>query len=173
MDSEELTGTGDVIGTIKYMAPERLHGECSIKNDIYSLGTTLYELAALRPAIHFTKRRTLAQQLLHHTPTSLQKLRPSMPRDLRIIIEKAMAPESERRYQSAGELAGDLSRFLNNEPIKARPITFVESTIRWAKRNPLLAGTVTALGTFLLVACLLYTSPSPRDRTRSRMPSSA
>ena len=155
LDSDELTNTGDVLGTVKYMAPERLNGEYSERSEVYSLGATLYELAALQPAFSSTAQGILGRKLLREPPQPLRKLRPSMPRDLCTIIEKAMAVEPKNRYQTSGEFAADLVRFLNNEPINARTTSFGERTIRWSRRNPLLATMVTTLATCLLVAAIV------------------
>ncbi len=50
-EADDLTATGEILGTIRYMAPERFQGECDARSDLYSLGLTLYELMALRPAV--------------------------------------------------------------------------------------------------------------------------
>ena len=164
VDSDDLTKTGDVLGTIKYMAPERLCGESDSRSDIYALGTTLYELATLKPAFLSSSRDVFARQLLSEPPTPIRTLRPSIPRDLRTIIEKAMANEPKNRYESAEKLAADLNHFLNDEPIKARPITFVGSTVRWARKNPWLATTVAALTACLFAAAIVSTQAAQHFR---------
>src|SRR5262249_14221404 len=67
-DSDDLTHTGDVVGTLRYMAPERFSGQGDLRSDVYSLGLTLYELLALRPAFDETNRNKLVKEVLHGEP---------------------------------------------------------------------------------------------------------
>src|SRR5208283_2482638 len=64
-EADDLTHTGDILGTIRYMAPERFSGQCDARSDVYSLGLTLYELVTLRPAFAETDRNKLIQQVIH------------------------------------------------------------------------------------------------------------
>lgn len=134
-----LTESGNVIGTIKYLAPESLSGKTDERSDIYSLGLTLYELLSGRAAFDSTDRAELLNLILTKEATELSKLVPTAPRDLVTIIHKSIEREAAQRYQTANELADDLQRFLNDEPIRARPISNLERFVRWARRNKLLS----------------------------------
>jgi WD40 repeat protein/serine/threonine protein kinase len=147
-----LTDTGDLVGTLRYMAPERFRGECNALADVYALGLTLYELLALRPAFDGKDRLHLVEQIGRQEPARLRVLDPRIPRDLETILMKAIEKDSRRRYASADDLAEDLRRYLADEPIKARHIGPLERLGRWSRRNPLVAGLsaavvlITALG---------------------------
>jgi serine/threonine protein kinase len=133
---EELTNTGDVVGTLRYMAPERLEGNGDARADVYSLGLTLYELLTLRPAFDAPDRAALVRQIADANPPRPRKLDPRIPRDLETIVLKACAREPSKRYADAGELADDLRRFLGNRPIEARRTPWWEQAWRWCRRNP-------------------------------------
>jgi serine/threonine protein kinase len=135
-----LTETGDLVGTLRYMAPERFRGECDTRADIYALGLTLYELLVLRPAFDGTDRLYLVEQIGRQEPARLRVLDPRIPRDLETILMKAIEKDPKRRYASADDLAEDLRRYLADEPIKARRISPLERLGRWGRRNPLVAG---------------------------------
>jgi WD40 repeat protein/serine/threonine protein kinase len=150
-DSDNLTHTGDLLGTLRYMPPEAFEGKSDVRSDIYALGLTLFELVALRPAYEERDRNRLVKQMTTGDPPRLRKLRTDAPRDLVTIVEKAIDKDPARRYQSAGALADDLQRFLDDEPIKARRQTTVETVWRWARRHRTVA-TLTAVVLLLLVA---------------------
>jgi serine/threonine protein kinase/Flp pilus assembly protein TadD len=150
-DSDDLTHTGDVVGTIRYMAPERFDGRCGPESDVYSLGLTLYELLALRPAFEGSDRRRLIRLVTHSEPPRLRKLEPSIPRDLETIIHKAIDRDTRHRYGDAGELAEDLRRFLDDREIRARRLSPPEQAWRWCRRNPAQA----ALGAAVLALVAL------------------
>jgi serine/threonine protein kinase/Tfp pilus assembly protein PilF len=137
--SDELTHPGDLVGTLRYMAPERLQGQSDPRSDVYSLGLTLYELATLRPAFADTDRARLIEQVRHDNPSPPRKLDRRIPHDLETIILKATDKELGRRYPTAAELAEDLRRFLADRPIEARRTPLVERTWRWCRRNPAVA----------------------------------
>jgi eukaryotic-like serine/threonine-protein kinase len=144
-----LTHTGDIVGTIRYMAPERFRGWSDPRSDVYSLGLTLHEMLLLRPAFEAPDRIKLIHHVTHDEPPRLRKVEPSIPRDLETIVHKAIDKEPGRRYQTAAELAADLERFVDDKPILARQTSGAERAWRWCKRNPAVAGLIAAV---LLVA---------------------
>jgi serine/threonine protein kinase/Tfp pilus assembly protein PilF len=149
--ADNLTHTGDVVGTLRYMAPERLSGRSDVRGDVYGLGLTLYEMATLQPAFTETDRSRLIAQVTQAEPVRPRHLDRRVPRDLETIVLKAIAKEPELRYPSAGVMAEDLRRFIEDRPIEARRATLRERLWRWSRRNPALA-TVSALLCLALLA---------------------
>ena len=150
-DTEDLTGTGDIVGTLRYMAPERFRGWSDPRSDVYGLGITLYELTTLRAAFTEQDRAQLIERVTKHEPPPPRKLDPRIPRDLETILLKAIAKEPGQRYPSAGELAADLGRFLEGRPIAARRTSLAERARLWCKRNPVVATLAVSLATLLVV----------------------
>jgi eukaryotic-like serine/threonine-protein kinase len=146
----DLTHTGDLIGTFRYMPPEAFESKSDMRSDVYGLGITLYELVALRPAFDERDRNKLIKLVTTTEPPRLGKLRSGVPRDLETIIHKAIAPEPAHRYQKAEELAEDLRRFLEDRPIRARRTSSVERMARWARRNPAVASLLGVVAVLLL-----------------------
>jgi tetratricopeptide (TPR) repeat protein len=157
VEGEDFTRTGDLVGTVRYMAPERFQGQTDARSDLYSLGATLYELLTLRPAFGELDRGRLIKQVAHDEPPRPSKLDHRVPRDLETIVLKAMAKEPGRRYPSAKELAEDLRLFLADRPIRARRSGVPEHAWRWCRRNPAVA-TLSALALALLVAIAVISS---------------
>ncbi len=125
-DQQNLTHTGDILGTLRYMPPEAFEGRSDARGDVYSLGLTLYELLAFRPAFDETDRARLISQVTARSPPRLSRLNPAIPRDLETIVHKAIDRDPAHRYATAGELAADLQRFLDDEPIRARRLSPAE-----------------------------------------------
>ncbi len=150
-DTQTLTHTGDVLGTIRYMAPERFAGKTDAGADVYGLGATLYELATGRPAFADADRAVLIHRVLHQDPPRPRQIAPQVPRDLETIVLKAMAREPSRRYATAAELAEDLRRFVEDRPVQARRASGAERLARWCRRNPAVA-TLAAVLVAVLIA---------------------
>ena len=150
---DDVTHTGDLVGTLRYMAPERFAGWADPRSDLYSLGLTLYELLTLRPAFVAPDRAALIKRVTEQEPIAPRRRDPAIPRDLETIVQKAIAKEPAQRYQSGTELAEDLSRFLAGRPIAARRLRWGEQLWRWCRRNPALAG-VTATAVLALLAAV-------------------
>jgi WD40 repeat protein/serine/threonine protein kinase/lipoprotein NlpI len=141
----DLTADGEIVGTLRYIPPERFRGRSDARGDVYSLGLTLYELLTLRPAFAGEDRHQLLERILHGEPPRPRQLDPAVPRDLETVVLKAIAKDPARRYQTAAELAEDLKRFVEDRPIHARRAGPAERLGRWCRRNPALAGVTAAL----------------------------
>lgn len=169
-DSETLTQTGDLFGTVPYMAPERFRGWSDPRSDIYGLGMTLYELVTLRPGFSDPDRARLIQKVTHDEPPRPRKLEPRLPRDLETILLKATEKDAERRYQSASDLAADLRLFLDDEPICARRTSILERGWRWCRRNRAVTAFAATTVILLLVvsAALLVMGRIRHERDEAR-----
>jgi WD40 repeat protein len=150
-EGEDLTQTGDIVGTLRYMAPERLRGQSDPRGDVYSLGLTLYELLTLKPAFDATDRERLIREVTECEPHRPRQLDPGVPRDLETIVLKAIAREPERRYATAGALEEDLQRFVEDRPIRARRAGLAERAWRWSRRNPAVASLGAGVAALLVV----------------------
>src|SRR5262249_38692005 len=150
-EDDGLTATGDILGTLRYMAPERFRGEGDARADIYGLGLTLYEMLTLNPAHESSDRLKLIERVKNEEPTLPRSHDGRIPRDLETIILKAIDKEPGRRYQTAEAIAEDLRRFLADEPIKARQVSTTERYWRWARRNPEIAVLVAVLSAVLVI----------------------
>jgi tetratricopeptide (TPR) repeat protein len=135
--SAAQTGSGALLGTPQYMAPEQALGHhAGPAADIYSLGAILYECLTSHPPFQAATPLEALEQIRSLDPPSPRGLRPELPRDLETICLKCLEKEPARRYSSAAALADDLARYLCSEPILARPISPRERVAKWVKRRP-------------------------------------
>ncbi len=158
----DLTGTGQVLGTPSYMPPEQAAAQVSAVgrlSDIYSLGAILYCLLTGRPPFQAATPVETLLQVQKQEPVSPRQLNPALPLDLDTIVLKCLDKSPQRRYPSAQALADELGRYLNGEPITARPISSVARLARWCQRKPAIAALmlVTSIFTVVLI-CGLITS---------------
>ena len=169
-----ITMSGDVLGTLRYMSPEQAQGSNAIvdqRTDVYSLGATMYELLALRPAFEGAERGPLLRRILEEAPPRLRDHEAAIPRELETIVNKAMEKSPADRYASAQAMADDLRRFLEHRPLLARPPSVVERMRKWSLRH---VGVVwTALTALLalvavLVIAVLFIAASRSELKRQR-----
>jgi serine/threonine protein kinase len=166
-DHESVTRTGDIVGTLRYMAPEQLAGHADARSDIYCLGLTFYELLTGRPAFEDTTHARLIQRKSTASVSRPRAANRSIPRDLETIALKACAAEPRQRYQRAAELAADLHRFLDDRPILARRAGRIRRLGHWARRNPSLAAAAALIST--LLGALVVVSGVGNYRTRQAL----
>jgi serine/threonine protein kinase len=156
LGDSRLTLTGGLVGTLRYMSPEQALAKRAIidhRTDVYSLGATLYELLTLEPVYGGLDRQELLRQIATEEPRPLRRLSKAIPVELETIVLKALEKNPADRYAAAQDLADDLRRFLDHQPIRARRPTFLERARKWLRRHQAIAWASSA-GLALAVATL-------------------
>lgn len=169
--SETMTGT--VLGSPAYMAPEQAFGnakQVGAVADVYSLGVIMYECLTGRPPFRGATVADTLDQVRHMEPVAVRSLQPSVPIDLETIAHKCLRKEPPQRYGSAGELAEDIRRFRDGEPIHARRESSLQTAFRIARRYPFasfLAATVTLLLLTVAIGSLIFAQRLNAARKRA------
>lgn len=133
----QLTGTGDVMGTPGFMPPEQARGESVTEAaDIYSLGAVLYNMLTGRPPFQAASAVETIRLVTDAEAVPPRQLNELIDRDLETICLKCLEKDASRRYATAAELAADLHRYLDGEPIQARPVSRAERAVKWARKRP-------------------------------------
>lgn len=156
----QSTRTGTIMGSPSYMSPEQARGETQRigpASDQYSLGAILYELLTGRPPFLATKPLDTVMQVVKNDPVAPSALQPSIDRDLETICLKTLRKEIGQRYESCHELAEDLRRYQEGIPIHARPVGQIERSVRWCRRNPMVASLSAAAVVGILSALIVST----------------
>jgi serine/threonine-protein kinase len=134
-DSREATGSGAVLGTPAFIAPELVHGPATRSSDVYGLGAMLYVILTGRSPYDGPTMADVYDQLLAGPPPPPRGVNPSCPPALDAICRKAMAREPAGRYASAEAVAADVRRWLADEPVGAYAEGFATRAARWARHH--------------------------------------
>ncbi len=171
------TRSGEIMGTPSYMAPEQAAGknrEIGPAADIYALGAILYEMLTGRPPFRADTLYNTMLQVIGEDPVPPTRLQSLSPRPLETICLKCLNKDASQRYAAAEDLADDLRRFLNGEPIHAVPAGLWERTVKWARRRPAVASLAASLIVVILVSFALVSwqwwraEEKARDEARAR-----
>lgn len=165
-----LTRTGDLLGTIRYMSPEQTTGgrtPLDHRTDIYSLGATFYELLTLQPLFDGETRAELLYGILQCEPQAPRSHNPSIPVELETILLKCLSKSAADRYSSAADLASDLQRYLQHQPILARRPTLVDWSRKWARRHPSIVISAILLMTVITIGLTVSTWLVTREQQRT------
>lgn len=165
-----LTESGALVGTPIYMSPEQVlakRGGVDTRTDIYSLGVTLYQLAAGRPPFRAESTQKILNLILEEDPPPPRRLGQNVPRALRIISMKAMEKDPGARFQSAGEMADELRRYLRGASIKSKPTSLIFRAARKIKKHKVISG-LAALSVILALAFIINAVTTSRTIQDSR-----
>jgi len=148
------TDVGQIIGTLPYMSPEQASGDpakIDTRTDVYGLGAMAYELLAGRPPLDLKNAplHDAVRVICEEEPKTLSSIQRSLRGDIETIAAKALAKDKRHRYNSAAELAADIRRYLNNEPVTARPPSARYQLAKFARRNKAMVGGV--ISTFIVL----------------------
>ncbi|HNO77387.1 MAG TPA: serine/threonine-protein kinase [Phycisphaerae bacterium] len=154
-NSTLLTRAGELVGTLQYMSPEQCGGSqeaIDIRTDVYSLGAVLYELLANeRPYdVNAIPLLEAARMIQEQSPAKISNANRALRGDVEIIVHKALQKDRDMRYASAGELASDIRRHLNSQPIDAHPPSAIYQIRKFVARY-----TATTVLAGALLVCLI------------------
>ena len=178
--NNDLTKSLTTLGTAGFIAPEQA-GHAAVDftpaADVYSLGAVLFNVLAGRPPFLGSNPVSVIRQASETPAPKLRSVVPSLDRDLETICARCLERDPKARYQSAGDLAADLERWLDGRPIIARPVSPPARIWRWSRRNPKMVGAATA-GLLLGAAAVwlfrgeLFRAPqfNPPDRSIAVLP---
>jgi len=161
------TDLGQLVGTLAYMSPEQVMGdslEMDTRSDIYSLGVILYELLAGRLPydLKHMPLQVSMQTIREDDPTSLSSIDRHLRGDVETIVGKALEKDKTRRYGSAADLAADIQRYLDDQPITARPPSSSYQLRKFTRRHRGLMASIAAVFVVLVAGIAVATSMAVR-----------
>jgi tetratricopeptide (TPR) repeat protein len=168
-----LTGSGFAVGTPSYMSPEQAQGEAHAigpRSDVYALGAILYEICAGRPPFAADNVVQILVDVVHRDPDPPRKYNPKLHPELETVALKALEKDPNRRYASAADFAADLRRWLEGEPVLARPAGTVSRLVRKIRKHKLAAAGAAALlaGLSFLLGTWAFRASEQRTRSNAK-----
>jgi predicted Zn finger-like uncharacterized protein len=161
----QLTQDGSLLGTPAYMSPEQAGapvGKVGPASDQYALGVMLYEMLTGRVPFSDSQLPVVLSKIRDEEAVSPRSLDGSIPLDLETICLKAMSKRPQDRYADGRALAADLRRWLDGEPIQARRLGVIERTVRWARKNKAVAGSLAAVAASLVLVAVVSSISAAR-----------
>ncbi len=165
----DLTRPDDMLGTLRYMPPERLQGESDVQGDVYGLGITLYELVTATTAYAGEHGAALVKRIPEEAPRRPRLIERRIPSDLEAIVRKATARDRRERYATADALAADLRAFLEGRPIAARAPRLRHHLRSAIRRHKPLAVTLLLAGTVIVGSTIYYVESLGRQEAEARL----
>ena len=168
LDDPGQTRSGAIMGTPSYMSPEQCEGRVDAigpATDVYALAAILYEMTTGKTPFKGATSWDTIEQVRTQEPVKPRQLQPNLPRNLETICLKGLRKAPGQRYASARDLADDLRRWQDGQPIKARPTSAWERGWKWARRRPAAAG---LLGVAVLAACASVAALALYARSQSQ-----
>lgn len=168
----ERTDAGQLVGTLAYMSPEQIRADpqaLDTRSDVYALGVILYQVMAGRlPYAIGTNVHEAARVIYEDDPAPLSSIDRSYRGDVETIVAKALEKDKARRYASAADLAADIRRYLQNEPITARPASTIYQLGKFARRHKAIVGGVCAVIVVLAAGVIVSSIQAARARRAER-----
>lgn len=153
--TSDHTVVGDIIGTPAFMAPEQALGhldKLDRRTDVYALGATMYCILTGKAPVKGDSGGEVLLNLQNEDPVPPRKLVPEIPKDVEVITMKCLARDPANRYPSARALAEDLGRFLDGDPIEAKPLSFLYRLHKKVLKHK----AISALATIAVVISLAF-----------------
>jgi tetratricopeptide (TPR) repeat protein len=168
IEATQQTDVGQLVGTLAYMSPEQVLADplaLDTRSDVYALGVILYQLLAGRLPYHISpKVHEAVRAIQEDDPAPLSSINRSYRGDVETIVAKALEKDKVRRYASAADLAGDIRRYLQDEPIIARPAGAIYQLEKFARRHKALVTGVLAVFVVLVGGVIASTGQAMRAR---------